>query len=121
MKDFFILEGAYLILSFIILAVTLFVSTRPFMSKGAWKKGIGFVSLFLAVAIFGHFYITKKRMNSVVEAFKSGKEVICENRIYTKGANFITISNKEDWKVVDNNFVSPNYTRPFFLARCLVK
>jgi len=40
MKDFFYLEGAYLILGVFTLLITLFVTTRPFMSKGAVKKGL---------------------------------------------------------------------------------
>jgi hypothetical protein len=121
MHEFFLLEGAYIIIGFIILAIALFVTTRPFISKGAWKKGLGYVTLFLVLAIGAHFYTTKTRMQNVVQAFKSGKEVLCENRIYTKGANFITISNRGEWKIKNSNFVSPNYTRVFFLARCFVK
>jgi len=121
MKEFFILEGAYIIIALIILTVTLFVTTRPFMSKGAWKKGLGYVSLILILAIIGHFIVTENRMNSVVKAFNSGKEVMCENRVYTKGANFITIKNNGEWQIKNNNFISPNYTRAFFLARCFVK
>jgi hypothetical protein len=121
MKDFFYLEGAYLILGAIILAVTLFVTTRPFMGKGSVKKGMISVSLVILLAVFAHFFITKNRMNSVKEAFNSNKVVLCENRIYTKGANFVTIKNNGSWKIIDDNFISPNYTRKFFLARCIVK
>ena len=121
MNEFLTLEGAYLFFAFVILAVTVFVATRPFMSKGALKKGLIWVSLFLAIAIALHFYITKSRMSEVATAFKSGKEVLCENRVYRKGANFITIKDNGEWSLKNDYFVSPNYTRDFFLARCIVK
>ncbi len=52
---FFYLEGAYLILAGLILLVTLFVTTRPFMSKDAPKKGlltVGGVGIFINNSIF---------------------------------------------------------------------
>jgi len=121
MDEFFKLEGAYLFFAFVILLVTVFVATRPFMNKGALKKGVVSVSIFLAFAIALHFYITKSRMENVKSAYNSGKEVLCENRIYTKGANFITIKNNGEWSLNGDYFTSPNYTRDFFLARCIVK
>jgi len=121
MSDFLTLEGAYLFFAFVILAVTVFVATRPFMGKGALKKGFTAVFIFLALAIALHFYITKSRMAEVATAFKSGKEVLCENRVYRKGANFITIKDNGEWSLKNDYFVSPNYTRDFFLARCIVK
>jgi len=121
MSDFLTLEGAYLFFAFVILVVTVFVATRPFMGKGALKKGFTAVFIFLALAIALHFYITKSRMAEVATAFKSGKEVLCENRVYRKGANFITIKDNGEWSLKNDYFVSPNYTRDFFLARCIVK
>ncbi len=121
MKEFFILEGAYLSFAVIILAITTYVATRPFMEKGTLKKALSAVVLFLALAIGLHYFITKSRMADVAKAFKNGKEVLCENRIYTKGANFVTIKNNGEWKLQKDYFMSPNYTRSFFLARCIVK
>ena len=120
-KEFFYLEGAYLILAVIILAITAFVTTRPFMSKNALKKGLIYVSSFLAIAIFAHFSLTKSRMNSVKKAFSEGKTIMCENRIYTKGANFVEIRNNGLWKLENDNFYNPHYVRVFFTARCFVK
>jgi len=121
MKEFFILEGAYLILAAIILLITLFVTTRPFMKKGAIKKGLISVFIVLTLGITTHFIITKNRMQSVKEAFNSGKEILCENRIYTKGANFVTIQKDNNWTLENNNFKSAHYTRVFFIPRCIVK
>jgi len=85
MKNFFYLEGAYLILGFIILLITLFVTTRPFMSQGAVKKGLVWVSLVIAVAIAGHYSVTTSRMAEVKEAFESNQVIICERRVRSMG------------------------------------
>jgi len=121
MREFFILEGAYLIIGLIILIITAFVATRPFIKQGALRKSLMYVSLFLILAIGIHYFLTQNRMNSVKEAFKNGGKILCENRVYTKGANFVTIRKEEEWKIKDNYFMSPNYTRKFFIARCFVE
>jgi len=121
MKEFFYLEGAYIIFGLIVLAVTLYVTTRPFMGKGSVKIGMGSAFVVILIFIFAHYFITKQRMESVKKAFKEGKEILCENRVYTKGANFITIKKDLEWKLEGDYFKSPNYTRDFFLARCIVK
>ena len=120
MKEFFILEGAYLILAFLILLVTIFVTTRPFMSKSAPKTGIISVSIILALFIGLHYYITINRIKSVKEAFKSGKKVICESRANTKAAQSIIIHKAYGWKLKGDYFTSPEFERDFHLARCIV-
>ena len=122
MERFFYLEGPYLILSGIVLLVTLFVTTRPFMSKGAVKKGMTAVSLFLAVAVGAHYMVTTSRMAEVKEAFASGKTILCESRIIRKAAQSIEISKEIGaWRLEGDYFVSPYFERPFFTARCIVK
>jgi len=121
MKEFFILEGAYLIIGLFILAITVFVTTRPFMGKDSTKKGVGYVSIVIALLVGTHFWITKSRMNKVKEAFNAGKIILCENRIHTKAAQFVTIKKEYEWHIEGDNFKSPNYTRDFHLARCIVE
>ena len=111
MNDFLYLEGAYLIIAAFILAITVFVTTREFMPKGSLKKGLIMVGSVIALFVGAHYIVTKSRMNSVVEAFKAGKAILCENRIYTKGANFIEIKNNGNWRLENNNFKNDNYTR----------
>jgi hypothetical protein len=119
---FFYLEGAYLILAGIILLVTLFVTTRPFMSPSAPRKGLISVGIVLAVFIAAHFWITTSRMAEVKAAFKAGKPILCESRMLRKMAQSIEIrKGVAGWKIEGDNFVSPQYTRPFHLARCIVK
>ena len=121
MKNFFYLEGAYLILAGIILLITLFVTTRPFMSKGAIKRGLFWVTLVLAIFIGAHYKITTDRMAEVKEAFENGQTIICESRMQRKVAQSVDIQKSNEWTLEDDNFVSPNYSRPFFIARCIVK
>jgi len=121
MKNFLFLEGAYLILGAIILLITLFVSTRPFMSKGALKKGLFWVTLVLALMIGIHYAITVNRMNEVKEAFEKGLPILCESRMQRKVAQVVNIQKSKDWRLEEDNFVSPNYTRVFFTARCIVE
>ncbi len=121
MKNFLYLEGAYLILGTIILLITLFVGTRPFMSKGAAKRGLMWVSLVLAIAIGAHYSITTSRMAEVKSAFEKDLIIICESRMQRKVAQTVIVQKSNEWFLEDDNFVSPNYTRPFFSARCIVK
>jgi len=121
MREFFILEGAYIVLGLFILAITLFITTRPFMRKGSVKKGVTFVSLILVIFIGGHFFITKKRIDNVKKAFNANKKILCENRVYTKGAQFITIKKDYNWSIDGYTFKSPNYSRAFHIARCIVE
>jgi hypothetical protein len=121
MENFFFLEGAYLILGGIILLITLFVGTRPFMSKGAAKRGLLWVTLVLALFIGAHYKMTIDRMAEVTTAFKNDEVIICESRMQRKVAQTVDIQKSKDWFLEGDNFVSPNYSRPFFTARCIVK
>jgi hypothetical protein len=121
MKNFFFLEGAYLILGAIILLITLFVGTRPFMSEGAAKRGLLWVSLVLTFFIGVHYTITMNRMEKVKTAFEKDMPIICESRMQRKVAQIVNIQKSKEWSLVGDNFVSPNYSRPFFSARCVVK
>lgn len=120
MANFFYIEGGYLILAAIILAVTLFVTTRPFMRPGALKKGMVGVGAVLAFFIGAHYVVTTKRMAEVKRAFDDGKQIICENRAYRKGAQSLIIEKSRGWELVGDNFVSPAFSRPFFTARCIL-
>lgn len=120
MNSFITLEGGYLVIAAFILAVTAFVTTRPFMAKGAFKKGMIIVSVFLTVAILAHFYVTTKRMDSVKTAFEAGKVIICESRATRKVAQTILVDKSKNWRLEGDIFYSDEYTRGFHSARCLV-
>jgi hypothetical protein len=121
MGKFLELEAGYLFIGFIVLAVTLFVSTRPFFTKGSFKKALLSVGLFLVLAIGFHFKITTDRMSGVKEAFKDGKIIICESRATRKVAQSVNVDVNNEWNLEGDVFSSPNYNRVFHSARCLVK
>ena len=120
MGNFFYLEGGYLILALIIMLVTLYVTTRPFMGKDAVKRGRGSVGTILALLIGAHYWVTTERMSEVRDAFNRGEKIICESRIIRKGAQSIILSKKLGWRLDGDYFVSDAYNRPFFTARCIV-
>jgi hypothetical protein len=121
MKNFFFLEGVYLLLGLFTLLITLFVTTRPFMGKGSVKKGLFWVSLVIAIMVGGHYTVTSNRMIEVRTAFENGQTIICENRATRKVAPAVIIKKSQEWVLENDNFVSPNYSRVFFSARCIVK
>ena len=114
------LEAAYLVISFFVLIVTTFVTTRSFMPKGAFKKGIIFVSLFLFTAIMSHYYFTTKRMSEVKTEFNNGGLILCESRATRKVAQSVRVSKGENWKIEGDVFTSALYTRVFHTARCIL-
>jgi len=120
-QNFFILEGVYLAIGAFILAITLFVTTRSFMPKGAVRKWITGVFVVLSIFIMAHYIITTNRMQSVKEAFNKDEIVICESRARRKVAQSIEIKKSREWSLKDGYFSSPNYNRKFYSARCIVK
>ncbi len=121
MQKFFILEGAYLMIALFVLAITLFVSTRPFMPKGAYKKGLLWVGLVIALMIGAHYWVTTSRMAEVKAAFSANQPVLCESRMQRKVAQSVEILRAREWSLQGDLFVSPHYSRPFHAARCIVK
>jgi len=121
MKEFFILEGAYIAIALFGLLITVYVTTRPFMPKGALKKGLISIIAISGSLIMTHFYVTKSRMQEIKQAFYNKQPILCENRIYTKAAQFITILPDNQWRIENDTFKSPNYERSFHLARCIKK
>ncbi len=121
MEKFLILEGGYLVIAFIIMLITIFVTTRPFMAKDSLKKGIISVSLVLSFFIGLHYYITTSRMTEVREAFEADKIIICESRMQRKVAQTVLVQKSNEWFMEGDNFASPHYIRAFHSARCIVK
>jgi hypothetical protein len=119
--NFLTLEGGYLVIGLFILAVTAFVTTRPFMAKGSFTKGMSLMTMLLAGAIGSHYFLTTDRMAEVEEAFKAGENVICESRAIRKVAQTVTVNKDKDWQLEDGMFKSSNYTRIFHSARCVVE
>jgi len=120
-SKFLELEGGYLVIALIILLVTLFVGSRPMFKKGSAPKALLVVGAVLAIFIGLHHKVTTDRMAEVKEAFSKGEVIICESRMQRKVAQSIDVDKSREWVLEGDLFTSPNYSRPFHTARCLVK
>ncbi len=120
MGNFLELEAGYLFIGFVILAVTLFVSSRPFFKKGSVPKAMLTVGIFWGVVVAGHFYVTTSRMAEVKSAFNAGKMIICESRATRKVAQSVNVNINNEWRLEGDIFSSPNYNRVFHSARCIL-
>ncbi|WP_457749981.1 hypothetical protein [Sulfurimonas sp.] len=119
MERFFELEIAYIVIGIFFLVVTAFVTTRDFMPKGAFKKGMLGIFTIFAIMISIHYYITTKRMSGVKEIFNEGKTIICENKMRRTISQSVLISKKLGWKLEGDYFKNPDFIRDFHTARCV--
>jgi len=120
MKEFLQLEAAYLVMGIVVLLITLFVSTRPFMSQTAPRNGMLGALAVIALMIGGHYYMTSSRMADVRAAFAEDRQILCESRMIRKVAQSVVVQKSKGWQLKGNIFTSPDYVRPFHAARCVV-
>jgi len=116
---FFELEVVYITIGVFFLVVTAFVTTRDFIPKVAFKRGMLSVFLIFAVMITAHYYVTTKRMAGVKEIFNEGGTIICENKMRRTISRSVLISKKLEWRLEGDTFESDNYMRGFHTARCV--
>ena len=119
MELFFELEVVYIVIGIFILSVTAFVTTRSFIPKVAFKRGMLSVGSLISVMILAHFYLTLDRMDSVQQAFNDGKTIICENKMNRTISRSVLLSKGLEWRLDGDLFKSDNHTRDFHSARCL--
>lgn len=119
MELFLELEIVYIVIGIFILSITAFVTTRDFMPKGAFKKGMIAVGAFVVIMIALHYNATTSRMQSVEEMFNSGKEIICENKMKRTVARSVILSKELGWRVEDHLFKNSDYERDFHTSRCI--
>lgn len=119
MELFFELEVVYITIGVFFLVVTAFVTTRDFIPKVAFKRGMLSVFLIFAVMITAHYYVTTKRMAGVKEIFNEGGTIICENKMRRTISRSVLISKKLEWRLEGDTFESDNYMRGFHTARCV--
>jgi hypothetical protein len=113
------LEIVYIVIGIFFLVVTAFVTTRDFMPKVAFKRGmIGVFSIF-AIMISLHYMVTLKRMNGVKEIFNEGGKIICENKMRRTVSRSVIIAKEYEWRLEGDLFKSPNYERDFHTSRCV--
>jgi len=121
MNTFLELEAGNLTIAAFFMMIAIIVATRPFV-RPAVKKGLFIIFIgFFTFIIGGHYYITTGRMEGVKTSFLKGEEIVCENRMHRKAAQGIVISQKTSWSLDGDEFVNPDYNRPFHAARCIVK
>ena len=119
MPLFFELEIPYIVIGIFFLAVTAFVTTRDFMPKVAFFRGMISVSFLFTTMILLHFYITTTRMDGVKKIFNEGGTIICENKMHRTISQSVLISKKLEWRLDGNLFKSDNVTRDFHTSRCI--
>ena len=99
MPLFFELELPYIVIGIFFLTVTAVVTTRDFVPKVAFKRGmIGVFSVF-TIMILAHYYVTTSRMNGVKEIFNEGGVIICENKMHRTISQSVLISKALEWRL----------------------
>ena len=119
MDLFLELEIVYLVIGAFILSVTAFVTTREFMPKVAFKRGMLMVGGFVAVMITIHFSMTTSRMEGVKEIFNEGETIICENKMRRTISRSVLLSQKLGWRLEGDKFENDDYERAFHTSRCI--
>jgi hypothetical protein len=119
MELFFELEIAYIAIGIFILSVTAFVTTRDFVPRVAFKRGMIGVGSFLTIMILAHYYVTTTRMDGVKELFNQGETIICENKMQRTISRSVLISKELEWRLEGDHFVSDNHVRSFHTSRCV--
>ncbi len=119
MSTFFELEIPYIVIALFFLGVTAFVTTRDFMPKVAFKRGMIGVATVFAIFIGWHYKITTDRMAEVKQLFNEGKTVICENKMRREVMPSVLVNKKYGWSLKGDLFTNPEYVRDFHTARCV--
>lgn len=119
MELFLELEIVYLVIGLFILGVAVFVTTRDFMPKGAFKKGVGGVFIMLFILISIHYSMTTSRMQGVEKLFNDGETIICENKMHRTISRSVLLSKKMGWRLEDHLFKNDDFQRDFHTSRCV--
>ncbi len=119
MELFFELEIVYLVIGAFILSVAAFVTTRDFMPKVAFKRGMLSVGGLLVIMISFHYFMTTSRMEGVKEIFNEGKTIICENKLRRTISRSVLLSKELGWRLEGDKFKNDDYERDFHTSRCI--
>jgi len=119
MELFFELEVVYLIIGAFILTITAIVTTRDFMPKVAFKRGMLGVGGFLFLMITFHYNMTTSRMEGVKELFNAGETIICENKMRRTISRSVLLSKELGWRIEGDKFRNDDYERDFHTSRCI--
>jgi hypothetical protein len=119
MELFFELEIVYIIIGIFILVVTAVVTTREFMPKVAFMRGMISVVMLLATMISVHYFMTTSRMAGVKEIFNNGETIICENKMRRTISRSVLLSKELGWRLDGDKFKNDDYERDFHSSRCI--
>ncbi len=119
MELFFELEAVYLVIGAFIMTITAIVTTRDFVPKVAFKRGMLLVGGFLILMIGFHYSMTTSRMEGVKEIFNAGETIICENKMRRTISQSVLLSKKLGWSLEGDKFTNPEYERDFHTSRCI--
>ena len=119
MELFFELEIVYLVIGAFILTITAIVTTRDFMPRVAFKRGILGVGGFLALMITIHYNMTTSRMEGVKKLFNAGETIICENKMRRTISRSVLLSKELGWRIEGDKFKNDDYERDFHTSRCI--
>jgi len=119
MELFIELEIVYIVIGIFILVVTAIVTTRDFMPKVAFSRGMTMVFMFLATMILIHYFMTTSRMDGVKDMFNNGETVICENKMRRTISRSVLLSKDLGWRLEGDQFKNDDYERDFHSSRCI--
>jgi len=119
MDLFLQLEGPYLVIGLFILSITAFVTTRDFVPRVAFKRGMLSVLVGLSILVGFHYYMTTTRMTNVEAIYNSGETVICENKMQRTISQSVLVRPDMGWEIIDHVFQNPDYERGFHTSRCV--
>ncbi len=119
MVEFLELEAVYIALGVFALAIALVVTTRDFMPKGAFKKGVGGVIIASAMLVGGHYLNTTSRMQNTEKLFNEGKTIICENKMHRTISQSVLLDKVKGWSLDGHLFKHPDFQRDFHTSRCI--
>lgn len=119
MVQFLELEAVYIAMYVFALVITLIVTTRDFMPRGALKKGVLWLSIVSFIMIAFHYNMTTNRMKEVENIFNNKETVICENKMHRTISRSVLISQKDGWILEDHLFKNKDFERDFHTSRCV--
>lgn len=119
MELFIELEIVYIVIGIFILSVTAIVTTRDFMPKVAFSRGMISVGMLVGTMIIIHFFMTTARMDGVKAIFENGETVICENKMRRTISRSVLLSKDLGWRLEGDRFKNDDYERDFHTSRCI--
>ncbi|MDX9813844.1 MAG: hypothetical protein WC144_04230 [Sulfurimonas sp.] len=119
MVEFLELEAVYIALGVFAVTITIIVTTRDFMPKGAFKKGVSSVAVISSLLVFGHYYNTTSRMDNTERLFNEGKTIICENKMHRTISQSVLVDKDANWILEDHLFKHEDMSRDFHTSRCI--